>query len=186
MTLEVLRDIGLTLLGALAVIWAIGVVTALVGIVVVIGRSLQRSGDHRALLHPRPPLRRARGPARSAFAHVLFVTVDERGSRLAPEIDVLIYVGLPRTRLVLELVDGAGTVRRRMTQPLSEHAQAARLRFEPFVPPGDATVAEVLTWRWDVLLVDAKGERARWEQRLTRGGRVDDEAELVELPTPRH
>jgi len=118
-------------------------------------------------------------PPEPSFAHVLLVEVDAAAGSLAPAVDLTTNVPLARGRLRLELIDDAGVVRAHGEHRLARQGALTRARFESFSIPAGATLTDVLRWRWDVVLLDATGERARWQERLNPAGRIDEEAELV-------
>ena len=72
--------------------------------------------------------------------------------------------------------------RRRLHRPGSHTtasiAGPSQLELPPFRPPADATVADMLGWRWRVWLGEGRRELARWEGRLSSVGRINPEAEL--------
>lgn len=175
---EVLKIIGLVIGALLALPVFLLVLGLLIRAARAIGRVVRRWLRRRRVRRRTAPLSSS-APKQPSFAHVLLVEADDAAGRLAPVVEFAVNVPLVRGRLRLELVDDDGAVRAHAEQRLPRQGALTRARFEPFSPPDGATLADALAWRWDVVLIDASGERARWQEYLNLAGRIDDEAELV-------
>lgn len=124
--------------------------------------------------------RRVRGrpvskPSRSL---ALLVDLDEASGLLRPSVQIS---GPPPVRAAfvrVELVEGQGTMRLTLGRSFPPGGAGTELPLPAFAPPPDLTPAEVLRWRWDVVLEDSGGELARWEEHPALAGGVNPEGEL--------
>jgi hypothetical protein len=139
---------------------------------------------------PSPPVLRVverepvpASPPTPRCAHVLLVEVDEVREEFVATIELATNVGLPGGRLCLEVVDDDGSVRVCVEGDLPPHATLTRARFERSSPPAGATLADLLAWRWDVVVLDHGEELARWREHLTGPDRIDAEAEIMLAPS---
>lgn len=190
---EVLRIIGIGLLGLFSLFAVLGlIVNAVQGGAKAVkairrwrGRRARgrrrRNATHEDLTPRREPASEppTSEPPEASFAHVLLVEVDDAAGVLAPMVELTTNVPLLRGRLRLEVVDDDGEVRAHGEQALARRGALTRACFESFELPAGASVVEALEWRWDVVVVDATGERAHWQERLNPVGRIDAEAELM-------
>ena len=183
--LEVLRILGIGLLGLCALLVAVAILAVLVDRA--INKAQRRASRRRRRSRPSTPTRRRPSPRaaepvwpaahRPAYTHVLLVEADERAGRLEAVVEVATAATLPQGRLRLELVD-RGVIRLTTERMLSGTSAVTSNRIE-LTPPVGVTPDEMLGWRWDVVLVDSSGERARWREHLSPAGSLDAEAELV-------
>lgn len=189
MVVDVLKIVVMVVGGAVAGCLGLIMLEALLQLVERLTRRIQRSRRHTSSPAPRPSPRAPlpASPPAPRFAHVLLVEVDENREEIAPVVELATNVELSNKRFRLELLDDDGAVRVRREQ--SFPSTLTRMRFEPFAPPADATLAETLAWRWDVVLLSSDGERARWREHLSAAGQVDVEAEIMltpSTPQPEH
>ena len=184
--LEVLRIIGLFLLGVFSLLGLVATVVAFVdtGITVTkhLLRARRRRRVHRRLANlvsaPRPT--RATESRVPSYAHVLIVDAagaSEAAGAVEAVVEVATEPKLPDGRLRLELFD-RDVLRLTTERQLDSRSDVTSVRIE-VSPPVGVTIGDLLGWRWDVVLLDASGERARWREHLSPAGTVDAEAELV-------
>jgi hypothetical protein len=150
-------------------------------------RHLRRARRHAPLvvLHtPSPPPVYASVPPR--FAHVLLVEADELRGEIAATVELVTNVELRGAHVRVEVVDDEDAVRAYSEDGLPDRATARRGRFELSMSSANATVTELLGWRWFVVLRDDRGERARWCEHLTGPDRIDVEAEIMLPPSIPH
>ena len=121
----------------------------------------------------------ARVPLEPVWAMSLLVHGDEGVEALRPSIQLLGDPLPPGARIRIELRDERDVVRLRVSRDLPSDALDADLPMPEVVPPDGIGAAEVLGWRWDVVIDDPTGERARWTERLRPAGRLNAEAEMA-------
>ena len=115
----------------------------------------------------------------------LLVEADEESGLLWPIVELHGHAGLESGALRVEVVDPAGEVYlgtlaafgARLGTLAAFAAHESQLALHPFDPPADSTVAEVLGWRWVVVVEGPDGELDRSEHDLV-GVALNAEAEL--------
>jgi hypothetical protein len=112
----------------------------------------------------------------------LFVRRGDSDDALRPSVQMRGGDAVPGT-LRLELVDGEGRLRLRVTRPFPAEARGTELPLPPLAPPPGATVQQMLGWHWDISLDLGDGEPQRWREHPTAIGRLNTEAELDSLAT---
>ncbi|HEX9824925.1 MAG TPA: hypothetical protein VGB51_11125 [Actinomycetota bacterium] len=158
----------------------------------VLARRAERRARRRPQRGPRPPLAprveldplvepppRSRLPSEPFWSMSLLVDGDEDADALRPSVQLLGDPLPPRALIRIEVRDDRDVVRLRVSRDLPPAALDADLPMPAVVPPGGTGAGEVLGWRWDVVIEDPTGERARWTEWLTPAGRLNAEAEMA-------
>jgi len=167
---------------------------------------LARRAERRARRHPerrhRPPLTprveldplveapsplgpvEVRLPSEPFWSMSLLVLGEEDAEALHPSVQLLGDPLPPVALIRIEVRDDRDVVRLRVSRDLPPAALDADLPMPAVVPPGGTGAVELLGWRWDVVIVDPTGERARWSERLSPAGRLNAEAEMATHRAP--
>jgi hypothetical protein len=115
-------------------------------------------------------------PAQTSRCELRLLVEEKEGSGLLwPTVDVGAPDGLDGL-LRVDVVDETGTAHPGGVAIVP--AGGPSLLTLPFAPPPGTSVADVLAWRWRVVLEDRRREVARWEGRLWSTGPLSPEAEL--------
>jgi hypothetical protein len=124
-------------------------------------------------------------PPEPFWSMSLLVHGDVDARALRPSIQLLGDPLPPRARIRIEVRDERDVLRRLVSRVLPQDALDADLPMPDVVPPEGSGASDVLDWRWDVVIVDPTGERARWTERLSPAGRLNGEAEMaMHRPAP--
>ena len=113
----------------------------------------------------------------------LTVAAEERGRLLTPRVRLTGRRPFDHGTLRVELVDGGGEVRRRVSRPLVEGSLGRELAMPSFTLPTGASPDDVLGWPWDIVVESAGSELVRWTRYLEVSTRLNEEGEL-ELSGP--
>jgi hypothetical protein len=182
--IEILRYAGVLLLWAVLVPLVFAVIGFLLAgapaLVRISASAVQRRRGraHRRRIRPSAPRSGSASTADPRWSCSLVVGVDETTGTLVPRVQ-LWGDDLPRRAHVrLELVSDRGVVCHRVARRLPSDASRTDIALEPFPVPDGARLDDVLGWRWDVVLDDRRGERARWRERLHPPPGLNREAEL--------
>lgn len=108
----------------------------------------------------------------------LLIRFDETRGHFHPSAQLRGEGPLGRAWIRLELVDRDGRLRLVRRRRLPHKSIDTELPLVAFEPPDGVSAEEVLGWRWDVVIEDRKGERARWREHPRPAGFMNAEAEL--------
>lgn len=154
--------------------WLVGAYVALslaVRILPVVSKRIRRFSVRRRARRSPPSLR-----------FTLLVRIGEGCEEIHPSVQLRGEPLRANGTIRLTLVDERGMIRFALSREVPAEVVGAELPLPSFSPPLGATLEDVLSWRWD-LVVEPKGRRpVTSSHHLVSAGGIDREAEIGSRP----